>query len=326
MNKPSRVMPAILLVVNLAIVALMCGLLFGKSPAEDEPMPEQPVSSAAVSSDTTAEPEEPVQPEIQPDSIRLSAYADYLTVGCKMKLDAVVSPSDAGVDSLVWASDNESVLRVSEDGTVEGVSRGYAYVSVTAENGVCDVRKMYVMNPGLVFLSPSRQTGNWYYKKMVSECEQAFKMSGFCKTRLETVGLEVYECPIKYELEDRGKLAAEMNSKCYVAIHTNAGGIETGTMAFYNRHLEGSIRLASSVYETVAPITPDSDSGIKNGIKSDGTQYKETRYPYEVGVPSTLLEVDYHDKEASAVWLFNNPELIGNAIADGIMRFMYENY
>lgn len=321
MNKSKIVLIAFLL-LNITLLTVLYGILInsGFNPLGDK----APDANAGLQENVS-----PTQPEavpVEPESIELSVKCEYITVGTTMKLEAKISPSDAADAKITWTSDNGAVASVGDDGTVKGIAKGVAYIKASADNGVFAVHRIYVMNPGLVFLSPSRQIGNPYYNKMTDECTQAFLMSGYCKERLEAAGLEVYECPTKYELESRGKLAADMGAKCYVAIHTNAGGNDTGTMSFYNRRSEKSIRLAMAVYDTVAPITPDADAGVKNGVKSDGKTYKEIEYPYNAGVPSTLLEVDFHDKEKSARWLMNNSELIGYSIADGILLFMYENY
>ncbi len=316
----------VMLIVNIAAIAFLFSVMQinkAKATAMDAPVPEytSPAVSSEVISDGASQSEEA---PVNSADIRISAFADYVTVGASVKLE--VTASDGSAPEVIWTSENEEIARVYEDGTVEGVSRGCAIIKAATADGSAAVYEIFVMNPGLVFLSPSRQTGNMYYDNSTDECEQAFRMSGACKARLEAVGLEVYECPIEYGLRYRGEDAAEMGAKCYVAIHTNAAGDQTGTTAFFNRRTEGSIRLAKSVYETVAPITPDSDAGIRNGVTGSGRAYIEIKYPHEAGVPSTLLEVDYHDREASARWLIENTELIGSSIADGIMRFMYESY
>ncbi len=295
-----------------------------REKSHETPEPLTPLYTETVSqSEPEASPvvKEEALPQKEAEQLILSAYSEYLVIGKTMKIDAAVSPADAEISGILWESENNEIAKVNPDGTVEAVSRGFTYIKAYTDNGVFALQPIYVMKPGLVFLSPSRQLGNFYYKSKISECKQAFIMSGFCKKRLETVGLDVYECPTKYILEDRGKLAAKKKAKCYVAIHTNAGGNDTGTMVFYNRKSGKAMRLALCLYDTVAPVTPDKDAGIRNGV-----EYKECKYPYQAGVPSVLLEVDFHDKKESAQWLLDNGELCGNVIADGIMRFMYEMY
>ena len=73
---------------------------------------------------------EPVLEE--PVKIRLNKeMISSLHVGQTQKLEVSVTPFDAQV-SLVWASDNESVAVVDDEGAVTGVAPGTAEVSVTA--------------------------------------------------------------------------------------------------------------------------------------------------------------------------------------------------
>lgn len=313
----------LLLILNAALVFAAIYMIKQDEKAAEETVTTEyeAVVSQTETNPTTAVEEEPEPVVKEAEQLTISAYAEYLVIGKTMKLEAAVSPADAVFESITWESENSEVAAVSSDGTVEAVAKGHTNIKAYTDNGVCAVQPIYVMKSGLIFLSPSRQLGNFYYDSDVSECKQAFVMSGFCKERLEAVGLEVYECPTRYILEDRGKLAAKKKAKCYVAIHTNAGGNEKGTMVFFNRKSERSVRLALDIYDAVAPVTPDRDSGIKNGV-----DYKECKYPYEEGVPSVLLEVDFHDREESARWLLDNGELCGKVIADGIMKFMYEAY
>lgn len=62
-----------------------------------------------------------------------------LNVGQTQRLEVTVIPADADV-TLVWASDNEAVAKVDEDGNVTGVAPGEAFVSVTADKAVAKCR------------------------------------------------------------------------------------------------------------------------------------------------------------------------------------------
>lgn len=64
-----------------------------------------------------------------------------LNIGQSQRLEVTVTPADADV-TLVWASDNEAVAVVDEDGNVTGVAAGEAFVSVTADKAVakCKVK------------------------------------------------------------------------------------------------------------------------------------------------------------------------------------------
>jgi uncharacterized protein YjdB len=62
-----------------------------------------------------------------------------LNIGQTQKLEVTMTPADADV-SLVWASDNESVAVVDEDGNVTGVAAGEATISVTANKTVAECK------------------------------------------------------------------------------------------------------------------------------------------------------------------------------------------
>lgn len=77
------------------------------------------------------------QPEIkEPVKIRLNKeLMSGLSVGATQQLEVTVTPADAQV-TLVWASDNESVAVVDDQGNVTAVAPGTAEVSVTADEAV----------------------------------------------------------------------------------------------------------------------------------------------------------------------------------------------
>lgn len=77
------------------------------------------------------------QPQVkEPVQIRLNKeLMSGLLVGDSQKLEVTVTPADAQV-TFVWASDNESVAVVDDEGNVTGVAPGTAEVSVTADEAV----------------------------------------------------------------------------------------------------------------------------------------------------------------------------------------------
>lgn len=77
------------------------------------------------------------QPEIK-EPVKISLNKELmsaLSVGAKQQLEVTITPADAQV-TLVWASDNESVAVVDDEGNVTGVAPGTAEVSVTADEAV----------------------------------------------------------------------------------------------------------------------------------------------------------------------------------------------
>ena len=61
---------------------------------------------------------------------------EELYVGKYLELKAIITPSDAVVNSLTWASNNEDVATVDETGKVFGKSVGITTITATSESGV----------------------------------------------------------------------------------------------------------------------------------------------------------------------------------------------
>ena len=60
------------------------------------------------------------------------------------KLSVTLTPNDADEEKLTWISNNEGVVKVSEDGTLTTVSCGEAIITVSSESGLTDCCKVKV--------------------------------------------------------------------------------------------------------------------------------------------------------------------------------------
>ena len=69
-------------------------------------------------------------------SIRLNKTQLNLKQGGEERLTATVNPSNATDKTIRWASSNQAVARVSDNGTVKAVAAGTATITASAENGV----------------------------------------------------------------------------------------------------------------------------------------------------------------------------------------------
>ena len=69
-------------------------------------------------------------------SVVLSKTSLSLREGKTYTLAASVLPEDTTDKTLLWESSDENILKVTQQGVVEGVSKGTATVTVTASNGV----------------------------------------------------------------------------------------------------------------------------------------------------------------------------------------------
>ena len=82
----------------------------------------------------------------EPVKVRLNKeLMSDLNVGETQQLEVTVTPKTAQV-TLVWASDNEAVAVVDDEGNVTGVAPGTAEVSVTADEAVAKC-KVVVTSP-----------------------------------------------------------------------------------------------------------------------------------------------------------------------------------
>lgn len=303
MEKVSKITLAAsaMLIVVLAVSLLMLGRTEREAEPQQPPVPEQ------------------VQVFTEPDEIVISASSEYIAVGHSVQLE--VSGTDA---ALTYRSSDTAVASADENGRVVGIAPGKASIIVSGENVVPACLEVTVIKSGLVFLSPSRQYGNPYSAGNTDEGTQMHRVAYSCEKKLLAAGLEVYICPDEYELEERGDLAGGMNALCYVAIHSNAAAGQEGTSAYYHNRQPESMALALAVFDTVAALTPTSDElGLVNGMAKDkGFGYKEIRFPGIAGVPTTLLEVEFHDKEHLAQWIIDNADPLGIAVADGILTYL----
>lgn len=69
------------------------------------------------------------------EGVSLNVTEQIMGVGHELQLQATVIPEDATDKTVVWSSDDESIVTVDEEGTVSAHAQGQATVTVTAEDG-----------------------------------------------------------------------------------------------------------------------------------------------------------------------------------------------
>ncbi|HIU76093.1 MAG TPA: Ig-like domain-containing protein [Candidatus Pelethocola excrementipullorum] len=70
------------------------------------------------------------------ESITIEQAPSELQLGNSQKLEHIVAPENATVKTVSWSSSDNSILEVSEDGTVTAKGTGNAVITCQAENGV----------------------------------------------------------------------------------------------------------------------------------------------------------------------------------------------
>ena len=303
-----------------AVLAMFCLVAAAAGCSDDQPTSAD--SAPTVSENAASLPESDTASDLT-RSVQIVSSSPFISAGADITFTAAIEPAG----TIVWASSDESVATVSADGVVTGVAQGQVLITASSADGrFFDSAAVRVAKEGLIFLSPSRQDWNPYSAGDTNEMEQCEAIAALLEEILLGYGCEVYVCPAKHNLERRAEMAAEMESVCYVAIHSNAGGDGyEGTTALFHPDDMDSIALALALFNEVAALTPTDESvGPYNGMNKGniGVGYAEIREPNRFGIPTTLLEVEYHDKAETAQWIIDHKPEIAQSIADGIMKWL----
>lgn len=72
---------------------------------------------------------------VQVNTVSVKASTTKVEVGKTLKLNAIVTPSNATNKKVTWSTNNRNVATVDTNGTVKGVSNGTAQITATAANG-----------------------------------------------------------------------------------------------------------------------------------------------------------------------------------------------
>ena len=112
---------------------------------EENPNPENPENPDTPDNpDNPDTPENPDNPnpgtstepeEIEVTNVRINSENLTLKIGERKTLTATIEPVDATNKSITWSSEDESVVKVNENGEIEALKPGKTRITVTASNG-----------------------------------------------------------------------------------------------------------------------------------------------------------------------------------------------
>lgn len=169
-----------------------------------------------------------------------------------------------------------------------------------------------------VFLSPSQQEHNTYAGKLGVESTHARRVCNAAAKVLKDAGVIVKVCkdythlpePIDY-YSAIGE-SNRWNPDIHVAVHTNAGG-GRGTYTYYTS--SAGKTLAGFLQKAVAVVSPgkEHDSGLRH---TDG--FAELNLTLCTAV---LIELEFHDWLTGAQYIASHPTLLGEALANGILKY-----
>lgn len=171
-----------------------------------------------------------------------------------------------------------------------------------------------------VYLSPSNQDGNIGVKSVgyTNEEKEMNDLSNYIEKRLKDYGIKVYRNNpngnINLWVADSRYYGADL----HIAIHSNASTNHTskGVETWINDQTSDTYSLANMIQSDLMNIYYDKENGNR-GVKYSNGALGETRMP-KFGI---LVEVAHHDYLEDAKWIMDNKELIGNTIADSILKY-----
>ena len=174
-----------------------------------------------------------------------------------------------------------------------------------------------------VYLSPSNQDGNFGVKKTgyTNEAKEMNDLTDYIETRLRLNNVKIYRNSpygnIRLWTSDSRYYGADL----HLAIHSNASTNHTshGIETWINEQGSKTYSLANLIQDALIGIYYNEDPNANRGVKYANGSLGEVN---ELSVPfGILLEVAHHDYETDAAWIMQNKELIGNTIADTILKY-----
>ena len=171
-----------------------------------------------------------------------------------------------------------------------------------------------------VYLSPSNQDGNIGVKSVgyTNEEKEMNDLSNYIEKRLKDYNIKVYRNNpngnINLWVADSRYYGADL----HIAIHSNASTNHTskGIETWINDQTSDTYSLANMIQSDLMNIYYDKENGNR-GVKYSNGALGETRMP-KFGI---LVEVAHHDYLEDTKWIMHNKELIGNTIADSILKY-----
>lgn len=165
-----------------------------------------------------------------------------------------------------------------------------------------------------VYLSPSDQKDNRYAWGDTTEAVQCGRIAQACRAALERSGVEVQVG--QYDtMANRCAASDRFGAALHVPIHTNAfNGKVSGTRMFCYSIPGKGYDACRAIFDVLAPLTP----GTSENIQANAKLY-EVRTP---AAPTAYVECEFHDSVEGARWIVEHTEAIGEAIAQGICRYL----
>ncbi len=174
-----------------------------------------------------------------------------------------------------------------------------------------------------VYLSPSNQDGNIGVSSTgyTNEMKEMNDLTDYISKRLKAKNVKIYRNSSYGNINLWTGDSRYYGVDLHLAIHSNASnshevyGIET----WINEQTSKTYSLANLIQNSLMGIYYKEDIEANRGVKYANGSLGEVN---ELAIPfGIMIEVAHHDYENDAAWIMQNKELIGNTIADTILKY-----
>lgn len=171
-----------------------------------------------------------------------------------------------------------------------------------------------------VYLSPSNQDQNFGISSVgyTNEMKEMNDLSNYIEQKLEDYGIKVYRNNPNGNINLWTAESLSYGADLHIAIHSNASTNHTskGIETWINEQTSETYSLANIIQADLMSIYYDQENGNR-GVKYSNGVLGETRIP-KFGI---LVEVAHHDNLEDARWIMNNKKIIGETIANSILKY-----
>lgn len=221
------------------------------------------------------------------------------------------NPSDK---SLVYSDP----IKIDKDVTIKAF--------IKADNKNDSIIKEYNISVGeknsyKVYLSPSNQKGNLGVSKVgyTNEMAEMNDLTNYVEKRLKENNITVYRNKPTGNINLWNHDSMYYNCDLKLAIHSNASVLHNlkGVETWIDNEYSNTYSFANILQDSLMEIYPDKDGN--RGVKYANGSLGEANDNFVKN--GLLVEVAHHDYEKDAKWIMENKELIGNTIADAILKY-----
>jgi N-acetylmuramoyl-L-alanine amidase len=180
-----------------------------------------------------------------------------------------------------------------------------------------------VKNEYRVYLSPSNQDGNLGVKSVgyTNEEHEMNDLANYIQAKLKEYNVKIYRNNPNGNINLWNSESMFYNCDLHLAIHSNASESHTvyGIETWINEQTSETYSLANLLQASLMSIYYKSDNLGNRGVKYANGSLGEVNDSYvKFGI---LIETAHHDYPDDAKWIMENKKLIGDTIANTILKY-----